>query len=852
MGLISCGKGNASSSETSSNESESSSTSSTSESESSTSESSSEMKDLSWDEDASLDDLIALRQAVLENHNYTASIVSKLADEEGDFVNFNLFNINDKALFEDYDTYFFNGYVQIKDKGIMDFQMVKSGSAVITDTFYLTNPALGVSSMYPAAMEHVFDSATFEKTGNNEFSSDDYHAMAIMATLGISIGAEISSAPASFKAQVSNDRSAYRLLATFVVNYQDPNIPGSTDDSFRQVDLDVAITVYNIGLTHNQAIESFLDNPGVYEAPTSWSEDDIASLSPYFNKTTPPFVEGLSYAYNCKTTSVSEGHKTAYLVDGASGDLRQSYGQTLLDNSFAKINDNEYLKTVDDEERGLLCKYKVVMRFDDPEARDSDGNLYGEYFPNGRFAAKFFYYEEIKSPVTDIASLNAYFAKTGVKDFLRPILGPDSASVTGFKNGTDAANQNAEFDQYAFVAPSTSGYFSVYFPTIASAEAAIADFLAWYEGLGFSKTLLLNSDYQLADDDFLSSLYSRMSITAETALKVGTNGKVAVRIRYAITNATIERLNEEENPSYAINLPAVEGARVVDVTPPSLSAKEGDGVVFKVQVDEGYTLTGVSVTCGEDDIEVDGPHPMTGAYSFVMPKGNVEIHLSVNETVPSHTISYAAKLIVDGVEQDIVLNLNDVIAASSVMPTSAKEGDTVNVSFVAKKGYQIEGCDHDGIGGTLSTLSFMMGQNDVLVTVYVSQVEDSGEEDLGDTSLLNGTYTATHPTNTSAVFYFIFDGEGRGSYSLNNKDSSRVNFTYAVAEDKSVTITLDEDSTTTKINAPNSGYRIVQTTGEWVNDSGSILENGSFSIHLWKISAGVWTQNEEATIFNKQ
>lgn len=59
------------------------------------------------------------------------------------------------------------------------------------------------------------------------------------------------------------------------------------------------------------------------------------------------------------------------------------------------------------------------------------------------------------------------------------------------------------------------------------------------------------------------------------------------------------------------------------LNPSKSSAVAGEKISFSVNVATGYTLTGVSVKNGSNDVEVSGP--TAGVYSFIMPYGDVEI-----------------------------------------------------------------------------------------------------------------------------------------------------------------------------------------------------------------------------------
>ena len=57
----------------------------------------------------------AISEGILGTQNYSTNIRARYKDEKEDFHTFNMYSINDDAIFDDDDTYFYNGYIRQKD-----------------------------------------------------------------------------------------------------------------------------------------------------------------------------------------------------------------------------------------------------------------------------------------------------------------------------------------------------------------------------------------------------------------------------------------------------------------------------------------------------------------------------------------------------------------------------------------------------------------------------------------------------------------------------------------------------------------------------------------------------------------
>ena len=216
---------------------------------------------------------------------------------------------------------------------------------------------------------------------------------------------------------------------------------------------------------------------------------------------------------------------------------------------------------------------------------------------------------------------------------------------------------------------------------------------------------------------------------------------------------------------YNINVIQVPGA-TINITLPSdgsLQREAGKSVQFKVNLDDGSTLNGVSVTWSGGNVDVSGPQIMTKTYQFLMPAGDVTVTADVStSSITKHTISYN----VWDTEFNS-LKYSDVIDSSSILPTSAAENSTVNFTVVTKSGYTfayaVETKDDDTVL-TTSTFSYPMGTDDLEINIVVSidpvippevtlsSIRVSGQTttyEVGDTFSFDGTVTASYSDGSS-------------------------------------------------------------------------------------------------------
>lgn len=118
--------------------------------------------------------------------------------------------------------------------------------------------------------------------------------------------------------------------------------------------------------------------------------------------------------------------------------------------------------------------------------------------------------------------------------------------------------------------------------------------------------------------------------TSVTTPDMSTTGEKTVTVSYTENDVTRKTSYEiEVKPVatlYSISLVGGSGLTIKVTKPDSLKSESGKTVIFYVNITEGYKLDSLTVTdANNNEITVEGPNIMTGAYQFTMPNGNVTI-----------------------------------------------------------------------------------------------------------------------------------------------------------------------------------------------------------------------------------
>lgn len=591
-----------------------------------------------------------LEDGIESHQNYTANISTTLLDTGENFVTYNFYSINGDAIFEDSDQYFYYGYIRQKDQGVVDFSLLKNGSAINPGTFYSTRPDLDLGILYEAAVVNLFDDADFklDTEHDNTFISESIHSMAVIASLGIGLYASNAENPENFKVEVASDLSSIKVTSIFTVFYQAEE-EGSLDETFKEVDAKVEINITNIGSTHNEAIENYVANPDyVYVAPTKWSDTDEAFIKGYFNGVVPPFVDNLSYSYELGK-QVSSGTNCAAVVDYDSGDLTEEYGAKLLDNGFTKVSNTEYVKK--EEEDNLIKKYSVIMRFYAPTDKDKYGQEYSVLFPKGIFQVKYVYTTSTKATVTTVGALKDYLKTYDLESFLKLDGISDTNQVSGFKDGTANANNADESgtSPYYFVAPSSTGTFKIYmsYEQACALYKAQCEYLDQFNYLSSSKGL--GQMIYSSDDSYDQIQFTNMD------QQTSSNYQGYIQFRIRISKAFYEGYLKSSTPidptethsisyfSLDDNYDLAELAHVdVDNSTLPSEVKVGETVNVKIVASEGYKFA-AAYAAEEDSDPVNSQLPdegmsLSSEFSFVMPDYDVQLVIICSPDTPAPSV----------------------------------------------------------------------------------------------------------------------------------------------------------------------------------------------------------------------
>ena len=810
-----------------------------------------------------VEDLEAAFTSISTKHNYSAHLTNQWANETSPFADYNYYNIDDNVMFDDFDTYFYSGYIKQKDQGIVTFQLNKSATTtggLVLGNFVATNLDRNVSDIYTLAAEHLVDKEFTYDSSLGLYKSTSMDAIAVLANLAFGDYTSLVSAPEYITAKFENN--ALTIRGVFDINYFDEVEIHTTGD--------VTLVITNFEKTHNAVLEGYVANPDyTFVAPTEWDSDTIELFKQEFNNVIPPFIEGLSYAWK-SGQSVSEGYYVAMVEDYYGGDLTTNYRTALEGEGFREVENPgliEYQKVVEDE--NLIHTYSVKMKYYAPTDTDTNHMQYGYLYPNGVTSIKFLHKQKTAQTIVTVKLLNEYISKTVAGDYLPQFDLADDTRVANFNDASDTSDVMVLLLKGTPDA-SDGAYFRIYADTKEHAIAAVEKYVADLKLLGFDgsssagfKQYWMTDEYssqiKITDPSYATSwssttyLQVRIEITQETInhwkeepvtldsisvsgqtteFNVGdtftfdgtvtahySDGTDEVVTPTSVTTPDLSQAGQkvvvvsytnDKNETvgtdyvinvtasavlYAINIAPVTGATVAITLPRdgSLQREAGLPVQFKIEVDSGYTLNGVTVAWSGGIVEVAEPNPMRTSYQFTMPAGDVTITADVSSSsITTHTVSY---LVWDTAFNP--LNYSDVIDSSSILPTSAAENSTVNFTVVTKSGYTFAYAAETKDESTIntSTFSYPMGTDDLEINIVVSIDPVIPPEVTLSSISLRGQTTAYEVNDT-----FSFDGTVTATYS--DGSSKTVTPTSVSSPDmssegsKTVTVSYTEDDKT--------------------------------------------------------
>ena len=714
------------------------------------------------------DDFKELSETVIKNHNYTMKVnCTSTVTTTNVFSDFSIFNIDDDVMYDDSRDYFYGGYIKQKDQGIVYFESLKNGSEVIPDYFVSTNTALGMSDVYPLAIENFLKLDVFEKQDDDSYIASSMDAMAIAANLGFSDWVVYVSAPENITITADKNANKIHIEGTFIYNYQDESA-GSLDDTFIQEPHLLTIDIKDIGNTHNASFESYVENPTtIYSSPTSWSSNDMSFFNTYFNKDIPPFIAGLSYSYRMGR-GVSSGDYVAMLEDYASGDLTASYSEILARYPEYKksASSNTFTKTVEDEEAKLVHTYTIQLIYTAPSAKQG-GIEIGFLFPNGVFTVKFIHKTKTLEEIVNVGLMNEYINASKAKGLLKPFDLTSTYKVSNFVEGTAGANEAYGSDAYALVVPTRTSYFKIYIPTYDEAISFLETYTESMKENGFEPGTTLGSFFFYSLNDKYGSIVTFSDVKNGGA----SNYPGYIQVNFRIFNESVDEYNKDPVEEVTLERISLSGYTTTYNVNDTFSF---DGVVT-AHYSDGTSKTVTPTRVQAPDMTTPGTKQVIVYYT----EGEVTkldtYTITVNGTAPVETkykVSFVA------VDENYDLIEGDVFDLdNSVFPNEVAKGERFTFKIALNSNYEFA----------------MWMPSDEIGDVW-AQIDEEG------TMLFNMTGTLTMPEYDFEIYVQVKE-----------KPSYQINFVNDLDNGLSVEVTMPVsgkakagDSVNFKVNNENS------------------------------------------------
>ena len=471
-------------------------------------------KDITIPKISVIDSFESAVNSVKTKHNYSVHLVNQWDTESSPWVEFNMYNIDDDAIYNDYETYFYSGYIKQKGQGIVTFQSNKKSGTMVMGYFITTNLERTVSEVYPLTLENILKEEFIYNSKRDAYVCTSKDAMAVIGNLAFGDYVELVSAPIDFTAKFEN----HSLLITciFDVVY--------FDEEEHHAVATVTLNVSNFEKTHNPYIETYVKTPDyTYVAPTEWDTEAYQYFDEKFNHYYPPFIEGLSYSWKMGLTP-NEGYYRPIVEDYYGGNITTAYITKLVEEGFKEISNPgfiEYQKVV--EEELLVHTYSIKMRYLAPTDKDKSGMEYSYLYPNGVSTFIFVHSSKTKATITDVGKLNDYISNTSASDFLPRFNLVDSTPVTLFKDAT------------LFLKGDGNEFFRIYPDSKENALSAVTEFVSALKLLGFEGGSSSFTQQYWLTDDYGSKVYIDDPIYVTTWTE---SSKIQVRIE--ISKETLE------------------------------------------------------------------------------------------------------------------------------------------------------------------------------------------------------------------------------------------------------------------------------------------------------------------------
>lgn len=858
---------------------------------------SSQTKDITIPTISVVDSYESAVNSVKSKHNYTLHLVNQWDIEETPWVEFSLYNINDDAIFDDYSPYNYSGYIKQKGQGIVTFQSVKSSGSMMMGYFVATNLERSVSEVYPLALEHILKEDFVYSEERGAYVCSSMAAMAVIGNLAFSDYVELVSAPSYFTMKYVNNSLV--ITCIFDVRYFDEEEKHTnatvtltvsnfekTHNSAIETYVKTPDYTYVAPAEWDYDSKEYFDEkyngyypPFIEGLSYSWKMGLIANegyyrpivedyfagnlIPNYINKlveegfsevTNPGYIEYqktvvdelLVHTYSVKmrftdpNATDKSGMKYSYLYpNGVSTFIFVHNFKTKatitdvgkLNDYISKTSVKDYFPLFNLADDTKVTIFKDATDTDETMALflKGDGNDFFRIFPDTK-----------------------EHALTCVDDFVShfKLLGFEGSSSTMFQQYwlTDEYGSKIKISDPFYVSTWTSSSrLDVRIEITKDTLEHWAEEPVYLESISISnQTTSFSLNDTFTFDGVVTAHYSDGYEEVVTPTSISTPdmskaGQQLVIVSYTdkngetvSTNYTIT-VNSPET-KYNITIIPVTGAEISISYPPSGQSVAGNSVNISVDsVTEGYTVTGITVMCGDKEVEASGPIPPKNGFTFVMPSGDVTVKANVEVVVPSHNISYSVYEVVDNTTFN-PLNYDDVIGSGSNLPKTADENSTINFSVALKTGYTFNFATIGTNTFTNSFFQYQMGDSDLEVIIYV-KVDQSGGG--GDTTEFGGTYSWYKGKLGGKDTYFrlTFNDDGTGTYVRDpyNNGTATIYFTYVLNGDKiKLTLTDVGDG----FNCFGTYRPFAKETLGTTNTTAEVNPDGSISIDLYNNDGG--------------
>ncbi len=574
-------------------------------------------EDMEIPENRELEKFNWLVGCIKKDHNYSLTINSVVEGLEDQELNCHRYNLNDKAWFHDNSEYFeAEGIIYQKDQGYVSF--IKNNGSVIPmsladeftyekdpSIFVTTDPSLKISDFIDAIGENLFIGEYVQDSKDrSKFTTTNIDNRAVAAYLTqyydyISTG----------QLQIANSMDA-------VVDVNNSTITLSLEYSlwyFDEVEVQapgvITITLSDVASTSDEVISNYIANPSyVFTNVTSWPESMNSVFTELNNSVTPTLPSRLSYAAVCEKI-LYDGFYYAGIQDLNSGDLRVSYGETLVNEGFTKVSDNSYKKVVVNGVDSVT--YKVIMKY------DAASTLY----PNGEMKI-LFRADKSSGVFASIADFNAYLSSKKYDELVPSLPNEDSCtSISNFKDTTDN-------EIYALKCNSTDT-FKVNIPDYVKAQAFVNSYVNALVAKGFSDTSKFLSMTNYSLEWSTAGSYVAIDFPATAGQYTGYVG-----IRYVVYKVDEQSLRPSAKHSVSASS-SIENGSISFGGTTEYSA--GSTVNFTITPNSGYEFDSASIVGKDIQVNVVG-----NKGSFVMPDDDAVVLVTFKEKAPepTHAISF--------------------------------------------------------------------------------------------------------------------------------------------------------------------------------------------------------------------